>query len=350
MAVSLIKSTPYYSNANEINVSHVVGKTLDIDVDLYNQSTSSSSNTISAFGLLFLDSNRTPINIKLDGTTSTTINPIDGTNDVYYNAIVIDGYKDLSYTGRDTTNIKVDVPTDATYLVWWNIKSIGKYVTADTNGPTRIERSSLFKNDKLLFTVDGYNNFNGIYATKTHGFGSYSINSNEQFQSFDLSDNPSSSAHPVITTSSVSGWSIDYAQTIDFFTVGTGPIVEFTTNVNVVMYPPMAIVTDNAFNSRHIPVNYLVSMDASNSIDSDGDTLTYLWSVVSDDGYNITLSSTTDAVVTFTVPDTITPGTSASFVFQVEVSDGVYTDIEQVSFTVIGPYDPNKDYCPGGCS
>ncbi|MGI9299943.1 MAG: PKD domain-containing protein, partial [Luminiphilus sp.] len=72
-----------------------------------------------------------------------------------------------------------------------------------------------------------------------------------------------------------------------------------------------------------------VTLDASESTDPEGDTLSYSW--VQTSGPSVTLSSTTTASVTFTAPSSSSPSTVA---FALTLSDGVSSVEQAVSVSV----------------
>ncbi len=88
--------------------------------------------------------------------------------------------------------------------------------------------------------------------------------------------------------------------------------------------PPVA----NAGADQTVNAGASVTLDASASSDPDGDSLTFSWAQTQ--GTNVTLSSTSGAVVTFTAPSNGT-----ALIFQVTVSDGQSTSVATVHVTVL---------------
>jgi uncharacterized protein (TIGR03382 family) len=90
-----------------------------------------------------------------------------------------------------------------------------------------------------------------------------------------------------------------------------------------------------------------VTLDASTSTDPDGDALGYQWAQVS--GPSVSLSSTTEAVVTFTAPSSTSAQT---FVFELTVTDKDGLGAKEQVSVEVGP-TPQPPQTPGnggGCS
>jgi hypothetical protein len=84
-----------------------------------------------------------------------------------------------------------------------------------------------------------------------------------------------------------------------------------------------------------------VVLDASGSSDPDSDTLSYSWTQVS--GTSVTLTDAASAQASFTAPASPTP---TDLIFEVEVSDGRFTDTERVTVTVSDNQSPAPVVAP----
>ena len=110
--------------------------------------------------------------------------------------------------------------------------------------------------------------------------------------------------------------------------------------------PDMVTITVDTSNNNTAPVanagpdqtvnaGATVTLDGSGSSDSDGDNLTYNWSVLSDNPSAITLSDTTVAGPTFTAPNT-----AGAYKFVLVVNDGTVnspTDTVQIVVEMLSP-------------
>jgi len=92
--------------------------------------------------------------------------------------------------------------------------------------------------------------------------------------------------------------------------------------------------------SQQVAEGESVSLDGSQSSDPDGDTISYLWSLVSSSqGTGITLDSTTIATPQFAAPD-VDDVTGESFTFSLTVSDGSLSHSSEVIINVAGTDTP----------
>jgi hypothetical protein len=88
--------------------------------------------------------------------------------------------------------------------------------------------------------------------------------------------------------------------------------------------------TANAGSDQTVDEGTTVSLDASGSSDSDGDSLSYSWTQT--DGPSVTLSDATSAMPTFTAPEV---DSETTLTFEVEVTDDTgATDTDTVTVTV----------------
>lgn len=97
-------------------------------------------------------------------------------------------------------------------------------------------------------------------------------------------------------------------------------------------FAPTAIAGSDQIVEEEAPV----TLDASSSKDADKGPLsmTYYWTVVDSAGYDVTLSSPTSSVTSFTAP-ALGDGQSATLTFQVAVNDGQAVGTDTVSVTVL---------------
>ncbi|MDP7591430.1 MAG: hypothetical protein QF552_01775 [Litorilituus sp.] len=84
-----------------------------------------------------------------------------------------------------------------------------------------------------------------------------------------------------------------------------------------------------------IPPGAVVTLDASKSSDTQGDTLSYTWSQIS--GLTVELSSTNAISVTFTAPNT---AEANSLTFELTVSDGALTDTVSIIVDIAANQPP----------
>ncbi|WP_169740492.1 PKD domain-containing protein, partial [Pseudidiomarina atlantica] len=118
---------------------------------------------------------------------------------------------------------------------------------------------------------------------------------------------------------------------------GTAAAVTASVNVTVLAVAPVndapsAVVAPV---TGPQPVDSVVELDASESSDPDGDTLSFSWSQVS--GPAVSLTNANQAVASFVVPAI---DVTADAVFAVTVSDGVATDTAEVTVTLQGANTP----------
>jgi subtilisin family serine protease len=118
---------------------------------------------------------------------------------------------------------------------------------------------------------------------------------------------------------------------------GTAAAVTASVNVTVLAVAPVndapnAVVAPV---TGPQPVDSVVELDASESSDPDGDTLSFSWSQVS--GPAVSLTNANQAVASFVVPAI---DVTADAVFAVTVSDGVATDTAEVTVTLEGANTP----------
>ena len=110
-----------------------------------------------------------------------------------------------------------------------------------------------------------------------------------------------------------------------------GTVGSLSFNKNIVVdgnTPPTADAGDD----QTVNEGDTVTLDATGSVDVDGDSLTYQWTQESPDLPIITLSGSTVAQPTFDAPEV---ATTTDFIFEVSVSDGLATtDIDTVTITV----------------
>lgn len=92
--------------------------------------------------------------------------------------------------------------------------------------------------------------------------------------------------------------------------------------------PPTVSVSDD----QSVDAGAVVTLDASGSTDPEGDAITFRWEQKL--GSAVTLSSTTEAVVTFTAPST-----GALLEFEVAVSDGETNAFAETRVTVSPPVE-----------
>jgi len=102
-----------------------------------------------------------------------------------------------------------------------------------------------------------------------------------------------------------------------------------TVNITDVNRPPQANAGDN---QQNVASDSQVMLDASASMDPDGDSITFLWTQTG--GPSVTLSDTSSAAPTFTAPGAPEGGVSLNF--EVTVSDGNLEASDAVTVTVYG--------------
>ena len=90
--------------------------------------------------------------------------------------------------------------------------------------------------------------------------------------------------------------------------------------INVI--PTNIAPTSDAGNDRVVPAGSKVTLDGSQSIDTDGCNLTYLWERIGGTGSSITLSATDKDVVTFDGDDLSLTDTPVTHEFRLTVTDG----------------------------
>ena len=106
-----------------------------------------------------------------------------------------------------------------------------------------------------------------------------------------------------------------------------------TVNITDVNRPPEANAGDN---QENVATGSEVMLNASASMDPDGDPITYLWTQT--EGPSVTLSDTSAAAPTFIAPDAPVGGVSLTFV--VTVNDGDLEASDDVVVTIFGANTP----------
>ena len=91
------------------------------------------------------------------------------------------------------------------------------------------------------------------------------------------------------------------------------------------------VPTANAGDDQKVTEGDTVTLDATGSVDVDGDYLTYQWTQESPDTPIITLSDSTATLPTFTAPEV---DTTTDFIFEVSVFDGLVAATDTVTITV----------------
>ncbi|PHS18569.1 MAG: hypothetical protein COA86_07715 [Kangiella sp.] len=96
----------------------------------------------------------------------------------------------------------------------------------------------------------------------------------------------------------------------------------------------------DAGDAQQVDEGDTVILDGSGSSDIDGDTITYLWTLVSSsNGTGVTLDSTTVESPTFVAPD-VDDATGETFTFSLTVNDGSLSNVSEVIITVMGSDTP----------
>ena len=110
-----------------------------------------------------------------------------------------------------------------------------------------------------------------------------------------------------------------------------GAVGSLSFNKNIVVDATNTLPTANAGDDQTVTEGDTVTLDATGSVDVDGDSLTYQWAQESPDLPTITLSGSTATRPTFTAPEV---DTTTDFIFEVSVSDGLATATDTVTITV----------------
>ena len=110
-----------------------------------------------------------------------------------------------------------------------------------------------------------------------------------------------------------------------------GTVGSLSFNKNIVVDTTNTPPTADAGVNQTVTEGVAVTLNATGSIDADGDSLTYQWTQESPDTHTITLSGSTTAQPTFTAPEV---DTTTDFTFKVTVSDTTDTDTDTVTITV----------------